>query len=260
MKAGIFLCLFLICSFQLFAQRQTIQQSLVGTWVEESKEVGIKEIKIITPTHMIFMVVDVEKDSIVYAGYGTYIANENTYIENLEYANFEWDKHAKRQFDYMVEGDKFYQKGIINNPNGTKENIKRVFNKVTESLHKVEAAAIGTWEFVSYVETQPDGKIAVTDTTAWREKRIITPTHYMSVAYTTAYKVLAYASYGTYQMDQDRIVGICMIDIKGHSAGIHEWDTDYTIEKDLFIEKGKLYIDGELWKDTKTYKRVEASK
>jgi hypothetical protein len=46
-----------------------------------------------------------------------------------------------------------------------------------------QSPLVGTWEMVSGKITNPDGKQDVFDTLTYRETKIITPTHYMFMAY-----------------------------------------------------------------------------
>jgi hypothetical protein len=146
------------------SERYKTRKPLEGTWIEDNLQTGLKEIKIISPTHVGFIVMDTKKDTLAFTGFGTYTIQNGKYTENLELANFTWDKNTKLEFDYKVEGDKFYQKGTITNADGSKEEINHTFTRV--KLPPQDTETVGTWE---------------QRTDAFRASRIVTPTHLFEI-------------------------------------------------------------------------------
>jgi hypothetical protein len=78
----------------------TTTGGLVGTWMETTDT--LKEIKIISPTHVFFIVLN--KDSFAYAGAGIYTIEGNKYTEHLQYANVDISAMKGFTFDYAVQG------------------------------------------------------------------------------------------------------------------------------------------------------------
>jgi hypothetical protein len=89
------------CSLQSLAQNNSATySSIVGTWMETTDT--LKEVKIISPTHVFFIVLN--KDSFAYAGAGTYTIEGNKYTEHLQYANVDISAMKGFTFDYAVQG------------------------------------------------------------------------------------------------------------------------------------------------------------
>ncbi|MDO1450787.1 hypothetical protein Q0590_31225 [Rhodocytophaga aerolata] len=189
--------IFLCClSWQILAQTNP----LVGTWMMESDT--MKEIKILTPTHYSFVVLDAKNNKVAYTGYGTYSVQNGKYIENAEYGNFELDKSKKLEFDYKVEGDKFYQKGSVTLADGTINRINNSFTKV--KLPAQNNPATGTWNQLTSSGVDAKGeKWSHTSATHIRYMTI-SPTHYIIIRQKDKQfeDVLA----GSYRMEGDNFI------------------------------------------------------
>ncbi|MDQ4141990.1 MAG: hypothetical protein M3142_15900 [Bacteroidota bacterium] len=248
-RSSLLAYLLLICYFQVFAQTPIKQNPLIGSWMYEADANGLKELKIITPTHVIFMVMNVKADTFAFAGYGTYSIKGNKYTENIEIANFTWDKSKKLQFDYKVEGDKFYQKGELTNTDGTKEKINHVFTRVKMPPQNLDVA--GTWELVSSQENNASSSTQQTDNTQMKLIRVINPTHYMQIGYKPD-GTFVYANAGTHKKEGDKVLVQPLLSSTKDPLP-EKIELTYKVEGDNLIENGITYYPGgkqEKWSDT----------
>ncbi len=189
----------IFCSLQSFAQNeQAATNSIVGTWMETTD--SLKEIKVISPTHVFFMVFN--KDSFMYAGAGTYSIEGNKYTENLEYANFDFSSMKGFSFDYDVQGDKFMQKGILTMPDGTPQPINHTFTRV-KSDKAYDGPHVGTWNQLSSSFTEENGNKGSHTNATHIRFQIITPTHWMRIS--TADNKFENAFAGTYTIDGNKM-------------------------------------------------------
>jgi hypothetical protein len=193
MKTKLFiLTLTLAISAGAWAQQQ------IGTWrissatytnakmqretVDQSKH---HELKIITPTHFMWITYEPDKDNpgkeaFGGAGGGHYTLNGIKYIETLEYASWEGYESNITDFSLRVEGDKMYQMGALSNQEGEKTIIEEEWQR--EKVPPQDGKLVGTWHLQSQKVTGPDGKAAAMDMAGNTKVRIITPTHWMYIA------------------------------------------------------------------------------
>jgi hypothetical protein len=135
----------LVClSLQIFAQ----QHPLVGTWelislkatTSEGKTMAmdtsvIRETKIFSPTHFIYILSNVKGDSLVFnrAFAGTWQVKGDKYIETPLIGSQEISDKVKTDFTWKIEGDKFIRQGTMTQANGDKMTIDAlVFQRVKE--------------------------------------------------------------------------------------------------------------------------------
>ena len=199
MKTIKFLLLALtLCNFQLLGQSDNSTTSpIVGTWTETSDT--LREIKIISPTHVFFIVLN--KDSFLFAGAGTYTIEGNKYTEHLQYANFDFSAMKGFTFDYNVQGDKFMQKGILTMPDGSQAPINHTFTRV-KSDKAYDGPHVGTWNQLSSTYTDTSGaKHSHTNATHIRFQ-IVTSTHWMRISMHE--NKFENAMEGTYTMDGNK--------------------------------------------------------
>lgn len=193
----LFSMLLLTANLPLLAQIQ----ALVGTWVLEDKQAGTKEMKILTPTHFGFIVMDSKKDTLMYSGFGTYSIENGKYVEHMDFANYERDKTKPLAFDYKVEGDKFYQTGSVTFADGRTVQLKNIFTSVKLPSQEI-AGTVGTWKMVSFnAESENEES---TDDNKMKLMRIISPTHWMDIAQRVDGK-FAHALGGTYTTKAGKI-------------------------------------------------------
>lgn len=169
-----------VLSFQLRAQPTgAIDKSLVGTW-KETRD-SIEEIKIISPTHVFFFVHYLKPDTFAHAGAGTYTVSGDKYTENMQYADFDFGD-AGNTYTYKVEGDKFYQKGVLTFKSGRQVSIDHVFTRV-KSDKAFNGPHVGTWNQISSSFTMANGQKGTHTNATHIRYQVITPTHWMRISY-----------------------------------------------------------------------------
>lgn len=176
-KVMLFTSAFLSCTLSIFAQ-----SPLVGVW--EYQVDTLKSTKIITPTHWIVFTESIKDNSakFIRSQGGTYTRHGNKYVESSDVAS--WDDYGKEKTDYTfkVEGNKFYQKGILTLADGTQVPIDEVWQKVKSAKPNANNQA-GTWEQLSSTTIMADGrKTSLTTATATRF-HVATPTHWMRISH-----------------------------------------------------------------------------
>jgi len=250
-KLKIILVLLIFSSFQLLAQNEH-----VGTWkllsAKYSSSSGetdyltnekVKETKIITPTHFMWMIqladsLDKSKKVIPNAssaGGGTYIMlADNKYIESLEYASWEDYTKDKTNFTLKIDGDIMLQTGSISYPNGSKLTLEETWRR--EVLPPKEGKHVGTWHMISQKVTDPKGKRTKTDMTKLKQVKIITPTHWMFIAESieNGKKKFRGALGGSYTLNGTKYVEAI--------ENSEDSQTDYTLK----IKGNKLHMVGSL--------------
>lgn len=200
MKTKILLSLLILAlHLPLLAQTRAtnLSGSIAGTWKMTSQTgkdpegkpfntnmTKIKQYKIITPTHWMF--VNYNTDSLKGGGEGgTYTLKGNKYVEALDW--------AKTDFTVKVAGDKFHMDGFLIYPDGKKYELHEVYQRVPEPEGK-NSDIVGTWDFVSGNDLSDGKKTPEKD---MKELMIITPQHLMWVHKTIAgkFKEALIASY-----------------------------------------------------------------
>jgi hypothetical protein len=246
-----FLVLLIFSAFQLPAQNDH-----VGTWkllsakyVSSSGETDyfttekVKETKIITPTHFMWMIqladsLDNSKKVLPTAssaGGGTYLMLSNDkYIESLEYASWEEYTKDKTNFTLQIDGDIMVQTGYITYPNGSKLTLEETWRR--EELPPINGKHVGTWHMMSQKVTNPKGKTTKTDMTRLKQVKIITPTHWMFIAENieNGKKKFRNALGGSYTLHGTKYVEAI--------ENAEDVQTDYTLQ----VKGNKLHMVGSL--------------
>jgi hypothetical protein len=189
---------FFILALTLAVSAGAWAQSPIGTWriasatytnaqmkresVDQSQH---HELKIITPTHFMWITYEPDKvnpgkEAFGGAGGGRYTLNGIKYVESLEYASWEGYESNITDFSLRVEGDKMYQMGALSNQEGEKTIIEEEWQR--ENLPPQEGKLVGTWHLQSQKITGADGKAATMDMAGHTKVKIITPTHWMYIA------------------------------------------------------------------------------
>jgi hypothetical protein len=105
---------------------------LDGTWELVSGQplpTGVRDIKILSEGHFIFVAYDSETGKPLYTGGGTYILNDSSYIEHVDFASdvISAGLVGKDQaFAVKVDGDTFTQTGTLSNGKRLSEVWRRV--------------------------------------------------------------------------------------------------------------------------------------
>lgn len=191
MKTKILLSLLMLAlHLPLLAQTKAtnLSSAIAGTWKLNSQIIKapdgqsfttdltkVKQYKIITPTHWMF--VSYHADSLRGAGAGgTYTLAGNKYVEVMDW--------AKSDYTLKVAGDKLHQDGFLTYLNGKKYELHEVYQRIPESEGK-NSDIVGTWNFVSGNDLSNGNKTPENDL---KELMIITPQHLMWVQETIAGK------------------------------------------------------------------------
>jgi hypothetical protein len=166
-------------ALQLFGQNP-----LVGTWERQTDTLWA--IKVITPTHWMIFIESRNGGSheFVRSHGGGYTLTANKYMEQLDVASWEnQGDYTVTDYNYKVEGDKFFMSGTLILSDGTVTPIDEVWQKVKFANAYPNNPALGTWNQLSSTYTTPEGKKeSHTKATATRFE-IITPTHWMRISH-----------------------------------------------------------------------------
>ena len=166
------------CCLQSLAQNNNpTSSSIVGTWTETTDT--LKEIKIISPTHVFFIVLN--KDSFAYAGAGTYTIEGNKYTEHLQYANFDFSAMKGFTFNYDVQGDKFIQKGMLTMPDASPAPVNHTFTRV-KSDKAYDGPHVGTWNQLSSTYADTSGTKHSHTNATYIRFQVVTLTHWMRLS------------------------------------------------------------------------------
>jgi hypothetical protein len=249
------------------------QNPLVGTWelvslkaVDTAKnkvvldQSGVREMKIITPTHYMSISHRVVADTLVFdkAIAGSIKVIGPKFIETPLHASNNDDLKIKTDFNWKVQGDKLTQSGTITLVDGKKIKLEElVFQRVTSSTLYPKNTAIGTWDQLSAGFTFENGlKDYHTRQSAVRFQ-IMTPSHFMQ--FNIRDNAFETAVGGTYVIDGGATVPTFTV----ASFKINQEDTskhyiDQIVDGDIMFVKGST-ISGEgketfRWEDV--YKRV----
>jgi hypothetical protein len=219
MKTNCLISVFFFCAIS-----GGLAQNHVGTWrinsatytnarmqresVDQSQH---HELKIITPTHFMWITYEpdkVNKEKKVFggAGGGHYTLDGIKYVESLEYASWEGYESNITDFSLRVDGDKMYQMGALSNKDGEKTIIEEEWQR--EKLPPQDGKHVGVWHLQSQKITGPDGKSSATDMAKHLKVKIITPTHWMFIAQTNdnGKRMFEKADGGSYTLDGDKYV------------------------------------------------------
>jgi hypothetical protein len=110
---------------------QAKKSQLDGTWelvAGQQLPKGARAIKIISGGHFIFAAYDTGKGELLYTGGGTYILNESSYTEHVDFG----DRLSAgivgkdQQFLLKMDGDTFMQTGTLSNGKSLSETWTRV--------------------------------------------------------------------------------------------------------------------------------------
>jgi hypothetical protein len=108
-----------------------MNNQLDGTWELVSGQplpAGARDVKILSGGHFMFAAYDTKSGHPLYAAGGTYVLNENSYIERMDFAS---EKIAAglvgrdQSFTLKVDGDTFTQTGTLTNGKHLSEVWKR---------------------------------------------------------------------------------------------------------------------------------------
>jgi hypothetical protein len=108
------------------------KSQLDGTWELVSGQQlpkGVRDIKIISGGHFIFVAYDTEKGKPLYTGGGTYILKGSSYTEHIDFASDEISAGLvgkDQPFTAKLDGDTFAQTGTLSNGKGLSEVWKRI--------------------------------------------------------------------------------------------------------------------------------------
>ena len=200
MRAPKLLALLLLFFAALSLSAQTSKNAaLVGAWQEKADT--LDEIKLISPTHVFFIVRNAITDSFVNAGAGTYTIAGDQYTENLQYGSFEV-KGIKATFTYSVQGNNMKQQGTLVLGDGTQYPIDHTFSRI-EGAKQNSGKQIGTWNQLSSTFNTGNGEQSHTNATHIRYQ-IITPTHWMRISLANGAFENAFG--GTYTMNGNKMM------------------------------------------------------
>jgi hypothetical protein len=124
----------LTAAFPAFSQtngNQARRSPLEGTWEMVSGQQlpkGARDIKIISAGHFVWVAYDTEKGKPLYTGGGTYILNESSYTEHVEFMSDEISAGVlgkDQRFTVKVDGDTLTQTGALSNGQSLSETWKR---------------------------------------------------------------------------------------------------------------------------------------
>lgn len=211
-----------LLSVQLLAQNP-----LVGTWEFVSAKgrdaagkaivmdtTAMREIKVITPTHYMFIAQQVKGDSLVFhrSQAGSIVLQGSKYTEVPLMSSQPGADVVKTDLTWKLQGDKFIRQGTATLADGKKITIEElVFQRVKSPKAYSANPALGAWNSLS-ANIVIDGKKMTFSYPSTKQFQIITPTHWMVMTemdnkfdgalwgtYTLegekAYEVFAYSSY-----------------------------------------------------------------
>lgn len=199
MKALPLYCLLFLFSIQSNTQTTT-SNPLIGTW-KETKD-SLVELKVFTPTHFFFYVQNTKQDSFAYAGAGAYTISGDKSVEHLQHSNFE-PQGGKAEFNYKVNGDTFYQKGVLVLGDGTRFSIHNTFLRIIDGK-PYTGAHVGTWNQLSSSFTNADGTKASHTNATHIRYQIITPTNWMRISKANGKFENAFG--GTYTIQGNKLI------------------------------------------------------
>jgi hypothetical protein len=243
----------LVCiSLQIFAQ----QHPLVGTWelisLKATDSKGktmamdtsvIRETKIFSPTHFIYILSNVKGDSLVFnrAFAGTWQVKGDKYIETPLIGSQEISDKVKTDFTWKIEGDKFIRQGTMTQANGDKMTVDAlVFQRVKEEKTAANPL-VGTWNQLSSAYVSADGtKHSHTSATHTRFQ-INSPTHWMRISYKD--KKYENAMGGAYRIEGNKFYPA----IEWASFPFNKEDKLEVVHR---AEGDKMYMSG-VWVDAK---------
>lgn len=235
------------------------QNPLVGTWELVSGKFtdtagvamtfdnsSVREIKIITPTHYMFIAQRVVADSLVFenAIAGSIKVTGTKFVETPIHASNRDDLKIKTDFTWKVVADKFTQSGTVTLPNGKQLKFQElVYQRVKAPTAYPKNAALGTWEQLSSGFTFENGlKDYHTRQTAVRF-RIINPTHFIQINTRDGRFEVAVA--GTYSIEGGAMVPVLEVSsFKIDPADQSKNYYDHIIDGDIAFVKGST-ISGE---------------
>jgi hypothetical protein len=248
MKAILFiLAIFTFLNFQLFAQNTHIGtwKLLTAKYISSSGETDffnnytVKETKIITPTHFMWMIqipdsLDESKKNYRLPGAGTYTINGDNYVEVLEYASWEGYARDKTNFTLQIDKNIMVQTGNITYPDGSSLTLEETWQR--QNLPPQEGKHVGTWHMTSQKVTNPKGKTTKTDMATIKQVKIISPTHWMFVAENieNGNKKFRGAAGGTYSLNGTRYIELL--------ENAEDIQTDYVLQ----VKGNKLFMQGSL--------------
>ncbi len=207
--------LLFLLSCQLFAQN-----SLVGTWEflsakgadNEGKAVAMdastmREIKLINPTHYIFIAENIQGDSTRFnkCQAGTVYTEGSKYFEIPMRSSQSGDDKVRTDFTWQVKGDKFIRQGAIILPDGKKITVDELtFQKVKVDHVYPAHAGIGSWYQTATSWQSASGEKGVHSSATHTKFQIMTPSHWMRITHKKD-GTFEHAMGGTYTMQGDKL-------------------------------------------------------
>ena len=187
-------------------RRISVKDQETGEWINISSNV-INE-KYLSPTHFCWVNYDIEQDSLLGTGGGTYVYDGNTYTEDIRFflpAGTQMIGQAI-PFEVRFEDGKWYHTGyakVFEFDPDTGENVVTDSAKIEEIWERTDASSsqgglVGTWQLESYKGEGDSLRSEYPDFVNY--VKLITPTHFVWVNYQD--EVLAEGG-GTYVYDGD---------------------------------------------------------
>jgi hypothetical protein len=167
----------------------------------------VRETKLISPTHFIFIAQDVKGDSIRFnrSQAGTIYTEGSKYFEIPMLSSQPGSDKAKTDFTWQVVGDKFIRQGAIILPDGKKIRVDELtFQKVKSDHASPAHAGIGAWYQTATSWQSANGEKGAHSSTTHTKFQIMTPTHWMRVTHKRD-GTFENAMGGTYTMQDEKL-------------------------------------------------------
>lgn len=81
--------------------------------VVETDMSQMRQLKILTPTHYMYIAQSADGKTFIRAGGGTYSTEGTKYIESIDYSSGQGFLGTKATFEWRTEGDKWYHTGTV---------------------------------------------------------------------------------------------------------------------------------------------------
>ena len=93
---------------------------------------NLRELKIITDSHFVFVMQTADGKEFIGAGGGPYTYEDNTYTETYEFSSYLETLPIGKSIEFSArfEGDKFYQTGMLTDDTGYEFTMENTFRRV----------------------------------------------------------------------------------------------------------------------------------
>jgi len=93
---------------------------------------GLRELKIISGSHFVFVMQSADGKEFIGAGGGRYTYEDNTYTEKFEFSSFLETLPIGKSFKFSArfEGDKFFQTGRLKDDTGYEFRMENTFRRL----------------------------------------------------------------------------------------------------------------------------------